>query len=85
MRYLLNKLPFMRRLLSKQSLRKKNSDPPELGSLDFKSQGERAIYEHLIRLYDRVSAIEGKQALIVAVGLAILGAIITTAVKVWGS
>ena len=62
----------------------KRNNPPSSDSLDFTSSGGRAIYEHLIKLYDRVGRLEGTQKVLLALILAILGAIISVVVKVWG-
>jgi len=64
--------------------RNKRPDPPDPDGLEFGSDGMRVMYEHFIKLYDRVGSLEGKQAVILALVLAAAGAAISTAVKVWG-
>jgi len=64
--------------------RKKNLDPPNPDGLEFANSGTRAIYEHLINLYGRVGNLEGTQKVMLALMLAVMGAIISVAVKVWG-
>ena len=66
-------------------LRKGKTDPPDPDGLEFADSGGRAIYEHLINLYDRVGSLEGTQKVILALLTLVMAAVISVAVKIWGA
>ena len=74
----------LKEVVRRMKPKKKLGDPPSADTLEFTTNGLRAIYEHLIILHDRVGRLEGTQKVILALVLAVTGAIISVAVKVWG-
>ena len=65
-------------------LKRKKPDPPGADELEFASSGSRVMYQYIIDLYTRVGRLEGTQKVILGLVLAVLGALISVALKVFG-